>query len=146
MNKSKGFTLIETIVSIFIITLIFTVVTSLGLMKNNIENQIEHDSNIYETQNLLTYSKAVCKKEKSRGQIIVNAKNEQISFYNTLKTTHLVKEIKLSCHSDCLINGMNLYLTPKGKITSPNTINIKNEDEIQKVTIGVGIDTIRIKD
>ena len=84
MNKMRGFTLIETIISVFILTLVFTTVTSLGSMKNNIEKQIEYDSDIYEIQNLLTYSKALCKKDNSKGHILINAKNEDIYFYHML--------------------------------------------------------------
>lgn len=146
MNKAKGFTLIETIISVFIVTLLFTAVTSLGSMKNNIEKQIEYDSDIYEIQNLLTYSKALCKKENSKGHIFINGKAEEIYFYHALGGSAPVRKIKLSCNSDCLGEGMNLYLSDKGKITSGNTINIKNDEELQKITIGVGIDTVRVKE
>ena len=36
MKKSRGFTLLETVISIFIITIIFTTVSSIGAMKENI--------------------------------------------------------------------------------------------------------------
>ena len=146
MKNKNGFTLIETIISIFIVTLIFTAVTSLGSMKNNIEKQIEYDSDIYEIQNLLIYSKALCKKENSTGHILINSKADEIYFYNTSGGSAPIKKIKLSCNSDCLGESTNLYLSNKGKITSGNTINIKNDEQLQKITIGVGIDTIRIKD
>ena len=69
MKKSRGFTLLETVISIFIITIIFTTVSSIGAMKENIENDIEHDSDMYEIQNMLVLSKAACRKNDLTGYI-----------------------------------------------------------------------------
>ena len=58
MGKVKGFTLIETVISIFILTLVITITTSISAMNSNLENQLAYDSDIYEVQNFLTLSKA----------------------------------------------------------------------------------------
>ena len=48
MGKVKGFTLIETVISIFILTLVITITTSISAMNSNLEKQIAYDSDIYE--------------------------------------------------------------------------------------------------
>lgn len=146
MNKLKGFTLLETVISIFIITLVFTAVTSLEIMKDNLENEMECNSDIYEVQNMLILSKAVCKKDNNKGHMLINTKGKEIYFYLDSGGSSLFRKIKLSNNSDCLGKNINLYLTSRGKITSGTTITIKNAEEIENITIGGGVDTIKIKD
>ncbi|WP_294156654.1 prepilin-type N-terminal cleavage/methylation domain-containing protein [uncultured Clostridium sp.] len=146
MTREKGFTLIEIIVSIFIITMLFTAVISLNALKDNLEREIEYDSDIYEIQNMLTFSKVKCKQEDTKGHLLVNSRTDEIYFYCNTKGTLPIKKIGLSENSDCIAEIKNLYLSDKGKITAGNTIAVRKDGEIRQITIGVGVDNIRIKE
>ena len=142
MVRERGFTLIESIVSIFIITTVFTAVVSLNALKDNFHREIEYDSDIYGIQNILTFSKVKCKKENTKGHIVINSRTSEIYFYCNSKSSLPLKKIKLSGNSDCIAEINNLYVTDTGKITSGNTISVGSSGEI----IGVGVDNIRIKE
>ena len=146
MNKKvDGFTLIETIATLSIVTLIFTSITSFGIMKGNIEKEIEYDLDVYEIQNLLTLSKAKCKKDNIRGEILINTKNDEMYFYYGINGGKLFRKITLSNDSDYIGKNTNIYLNDRGTLTNATTIYVKNSGEINNITIGVGVDTIRIK-
>lgn len=61
--KRHGFTLIETMVSLFILTMLFSIGISLSKFSNNLSAHIESTGYIYEIQNLLSYGKAVCREK-----------------------------------------------------------------------------------
>ncbi len=145
MKKHVGFTLLETVISIFIITVIFTTVSSMGAMKDNIENDIEHDFDMYEIENILVLSKAACRKNDLTGYISINPEKDKLGFYCDVSSS-CFRDIKLSPSSDCIGENTNLYLSSKGKIKSGSTIYVKCDGRIESITIGVGIDTIRIKE
>lgn len=145
MKKSRGFTLLETVISIFIITIIFTTVSSIGAMKENIENDIEHDSDMYEIQNMLVLSKAACRKNDLTGYISINPGKDKLGFCYDVSSS-CFRYIELSPSSDCIGENTNLYISSKGKIKSGSTIYVKGAGKVESITIGVGVDTIRIKE
>ena len=89
-------------------------------------------------------SKAACRKENVNGHILINSKDEEMYFYYDGGISSLFRKINLSKNSDCLGKNTNIYLDDNGKIKSGTTISIKNDDDITKITVGVGVDTIRI--
>ena len=145
MKKSRGFTLLETVISIFIITIIFTTVSSIGAMKENIENDIEHDSDMYEIQNMLVLSKAACRKNDLTGDISINPGKDKLGLWYDVSSSCL-RYIELSPSSDCIGKNTNLYISSKGKFKSGSTIYVKGAGKVESITIGVGVDTIRIKE
>lgn len=145
-KKKKGFTLLETIITISMLMIIFASGTSLGIMKSNIENEIKKDSDIYEIQNLLTLSKAKCKKDNTTGKLLINKKENKLYFYSAIDKGSPFRTISLSNDSDYLAESSNIFLNHKGRLLSADTIYVKNNDEVNSVTIGVGVDTVRIKD
>ena len=148
MYKSqKGFTLLETIISIFILIIIFTTATSIGIMKKNIESDMNKDSDIYEIQNLMTLSKAQCRKENADGVVLIDKKNNELNFYSEKRMRSPLKKITLTSESDYLGNNSNMRLSNKGRFSNGTTIYVKNDNnQVSSITIGVGVDTIKIKD
>ena len=57
--KNYGFTLIETMVSIFILTILFSVGVSLSKFGSYLSHDMENTAYVYEIQNLLSYGKLV---------------------------------------------------------------------------------------
>ena len=146
-KSQKGFTLLETIISIFILITIFTTATSIGIMKKNIESDINKDSDIYEIQNLMTLSKLQCARDKAGGKILIDKKNNQMFFYCGTSKKSPMKKITLSSESEYLGNNSNILLDNKGKFLNGATIYVKNDNnQVDSITIGVGVDTIKIKD
>ena len=146
-KNQKGFTLLETIISISILIIIFTTATSIGIMKKNIESDINKDSDIYEIQNLMTLSKNQCARDKVRGMILIDKKNKQMFFYCGTSNESLLKKITLSSESEYVGNNSSIFLNNKGRFSNGTTIYLKNDNnKISSITIGVGVDTIKIKD
>jgi len=143
--KRYGFTLIETIVSIFILNILLCVGLCLSKLENNLSHDIENTAYVYEIQNLISYGKAICKEQNKIGKILVKYKDNQIRFIGgdgkIEKTINLPNEIKI------INNDITVLITSSGKISQGNTIKLVDEyGERQEITIGVGVDLIVIKD
>ena len=143
--KKYGFTLIETVVSIFILTILFSVGVSLSKLGSNLLHDMENKAYVYEIQNLLSYGKAVCKEKNKYGKITVKSSRNEIRFIegwdNIEKIINVPKEIKI------INNDISVLITPNGKISKGTTIKLIDKyGERQDITIGVGVDLIDIKD
>ena len=145
--KKCGFTLIETVVSIFIITILFSTGVSLSEIGNKLSHDMKNTAYVYEIQNLLTYGKAVCMETNKSGKIIINSSENNIYFIDawdnveSKKTVDLPKEIRI------LAKNKSMKIDRDGKITQGNTITLLNNyGERQDITVGVGVDLIDIKD
>ena len=57
--KNYGFTLIETVVSIFILSILLSVGLSLSKLGSTLSHDMENTSCVYEIQNILSYGKLV---------------------------------------------------------------------------------------
>ena len=144
MNR-YGFTLIETVVSIFIITILFSVGISLSKFGSNLSHDMENTAYVYEIQNLLSYGKAVCMEKNKYGKITVKSSENKLRFIegwdNIEKIINLPKEIKI------ISNDISVLITPDGRISQGNTIKLIDKyGQRQDITIGVGVDLIVIKD
>ena len=145
MKKKYGFTLIETVASIFILTILFTVGLILSKLGNDLAHDMENTEYVYEIQNLLSYGKAVCKEKNKYGKITVKASINEIRFIegwdNVEKVVKLSKEIKI------ISKDISVLITPNGKISKGDTIQLIDKyNQKQDITIGVGVDFIDIKD
>lgn len=85
--KKKGFTLIEVIASLSIILIIFSLTLSVKDIYSTISNDIESKSALYDVENLLSYSKAYCKKNKKSGEIQIDNIRNRILFEKDGLTT-----------------------------------------------------------
>lgn len=141
--KRCGFTLIETVVSIFILTILFSVGISLSRLGGNLSHDMENRGYIYEIQNLFTYGKAVCSEKNKYGKVTIKSSKNEIRFIegwdNIEKTISLPKGMQI------ISGDMSVLITPNGKISKGNTIKIIDKHgERQDITIGVGVDLIDI--
>lgn len=142
--KKDGFTLIEVVVSLFILVILFGTGISLGKLGSNIYYDITIDSYVYEVQSLLSYGKALCKEKNQYGKFNINTKTNEIAFIerwdNIEKTIVLPKDIKFQ-------KNLTVFVTPEGKIEQGNTITLidKNGNKYE-ITIRVGVDLIVIKE
>lgn len=144
--KKAGFTLIETVVSIFILTILFSVGTSLNKFGDNLSSDMKNTAYIYEIQNLLSYGKAVCREKNKYGKITIHYKKQQIRFIegadNIEKVINMPEEISIDGEK-----YLSILITPDGKISKGITIELRDENkEKHTITIGVGVDFIVIKD
>lgn len=142
MNK-KGFTLIEVIASLSIILIIFSLTFSAKTIHSTISNEIQCKSALYDVENLITFSKAYCKKNKTIGKIQVDNMKNKITLSSegrkVIKKVYLPKEIK--------INGCNICMkvNSNGLINKGNTIEFKDDkNNLYKITIAAGIDYITV--
>lgn len=143
--KKNGFTLIETIVSIFILTILFSVGTSLNKLGNNLSKDMKNTAYVYEIQNLLSYGKAVCREKNKYGKITIDSRKNQIRFIegadNIEKIIKMPKEISINEE-----RHQSIFITPDGKISRGITIELIDDyKEKYDITIGVGVDLIVIK-
>ena len=143
--KKYGFTLIETVVSMFILCILFSVGLSLSKLGSTLSRDMENAAYVYEIQNLLSYGKAVCMEKNKYGKITVKSSENEIRFIegwdNIEKIINLPKEIKI------INNDISVFITPSGKIAQGNTIKLVDKyGQRQDITIGVGVDLIVIKD
>ena len=143
--KKYGFTLIETVVSIFILTFLFSIGMSISKLGSDLSHDMKNTSYVYEIQNLLSYGKAVCKDKNKYGKITVKSSENEISFIegwdNIEKIIKLPQEIKI------INNDISVLITSSGKISQGNTIKLIDKyGQRQDITIGVGVDLIVIKE
>lgn len=144
--KKNGFTLIETMVSIFILTVLFSIGTSLNKLGSNLSKDMKNTVYVYEIQNLLSYGKAVCREKNKYGKITIDSRNNQIRFIertdNIEKIINMPKEISINEE-----RYQSIFITPDGKISRGITIELIDDyKEKYDITIGVGVDLIVIKD
>lgn len=143
--KKYGFTLIETVVSIFILTILFSVGVSISKLGSDLAQHMKNKEYVYEIQNLLSYGKAVCKEKNKYGKITVKSSKNEIRFTegwdNIEKIINLPKEIKI------INKDISVLITPDGKILQGNTIKLADKyGQRQDITIRVGVDLIVIED
>lgn len=143
--KKDGFTLIEMVVSIFILTILFNVGISLNKFGSNLSDDMKNTACVYEIQNILSYAKAVCRDKNKYGKITVDSRKNEIRFVEGAdkieKIINLPKEISI------VDRYTSILITPDGKISNGTTIELVDEHrEKQDITIGVSVDLIVIKD
>jgi prepilin-type N-terminal cleavage/methylation domain-containing protein len=143
--KKFGFTLIETMISICILTILFSIGISQSKFGNNLIHDIEKTDYIYEIQNLISYGKAMCREKNKYGEIIIDSRKNEIKFVEGWDS--IEKSIKLPKEVALIPKNKSMLIGPEGKIVQGNTITlVDNYKEKQDITISVGGDLITIKD
>ena len=145
--KKCGFTLIETVVSIFILSILFSVGLSLSKLRSGLSSDMGNTAYVYEIQNLLSYGKAVCMEKNKSGKIVVACNENKIYFIDVRENAESKKTVDLPKEIRILSKIESMKIDGDGKITQGNTITLlDNYGERQDITIGVGVDLIVIKD
>lgn len=152
--KKHGYTLIEIMVSIFILTVLFSAGMSQSKFANNLVHDMEKTDYVYEIQNIISYGKAMCREKSKYGEIIIDYKKKEIRFIegwdNIEKIIQLPQEVKIipdekSTSIDS--KEKKILIDPEGKIKVSTTITLVDKYmEKQYVSIGVGGDLVTIKE
>ncbi|HBJ2622308.1 prepilin-type N-terminal cleavage/methylation domain-containing protein [Clostridium botulinum] len=141
--KKKGFTLIELIASLSIIIIIFSLTLSVSDIHSTISNDIKSKSALYDVENLLSYSKAYCKKNKKNGEIQIDNIRNKILFGENAKK--IVKQVDLTGKFKIINKNDCIQVRSNGHIKQGKTIVFQdNKNNIYKITIATGIDPINI--
>ncbi|MDU5110918.1 MAG: prepilin-type N-terminal cleavage/methylation domain-containing protein [Clostridium sp.] len=145
----KGYTLIEVII-VLSIMLLLSSLASLGykFYKNSVE-KIKLESTALEVRDLLSFSKAYCRKNEITGNLSVELDRKSISFTVDNNKAPIKKVIKLE---DGLEIGSNFSgnnkVSEEGFITKAGTINIRSAylNKSLELKVSVGNDIIRVSD
>lgn len=145
----KGYTLIEVII-VLSIMLVLSSLASLGykFYKNSVE-KIKLESTVLDVRDLLSFSKAYCRKNKVYGNLTVSLDRKSIIFTVDNKKAPIKKIISLE---DGLEIGSNFRgnntVNEEGFITKAGTINIRSSylNKFLEIRVSVGNDIIRISD
>lgn len=143
--KRDGFTLIETIISVFILAILFSVGISLNKLAINLSSDMENTAYVYEIQNILTYGKAICREKNKYGKITIDPNKKEIRFIEG--TDKIEKTLKIPKNISMDGKYRSILITPNGKISRGTSIVlIDNHMERDTITVGVGVDYIAVKD
>lgn len=145
----KGYTIIELIIVLSIMLLL----SNLALVgyrsyKNSVE-KIKLESTALEVRDLLSFSKAYCRKNEITGNISVELNRKSIYFTVDDKKASIKKIIKIE---DGIEIGSNFKgnntVNEEGFITKAGTINIRSSylNKSLELKISVGNDIIRVSD
>lgn len=142
-KKKNAYTLIETVVVIFIIIILFTIISGIGSSIKKVKDYINARGSLLEITSVISYGKYYCRKSESQGVIRIYKKTGEVvleeisSEYKELRRIKIPKGLRF-------VDNVELYINNKGQIQS-NSIRILNEDgELYKITIATGVDTINI--
>lgn len=143
--KKSGFTIIETIISLFIILILCSGVASIGNLETNIYKDIENEGFMYEIHDFLTLVKSKCKVESTPGNIIVDPIKNRINYsYGNFEDSRFI-----SMPSGIKIQNktVSIPIDLSGRFNKACSIEIKNYfNELKSVKIRVGVDYINLND
>lgn len=143
----KGYTLIELIVVLSIITIFSSIVViNIGKVKEKMYD-IQFKNLEAEVKSLLSFGKSYCRKNKVPGEIAIGLDGKTILFQVTGIKAPIIKRISFGEDIEVLSNinssGNSNNITQEGYIKSAGTITIKGKKKRTEITISVGNDIIR---
>lgn len=141
--KSKGFTIIETVISLFIALIILTYSSSERTFDKNIYRDIESDGFIYEVYDFITYSRLKCRSENKSGSIIVSPSDNKIYYKIGGSTT--MESIKAPDSISLSGKRITIPIREDGRLNKAETILFQDSfNRTRKITIRVGVDYISL--
>ncbi len=152
-KKKKGFTLVETIAYLSILSIVTMIFIQGFSFLKTIKDNIIIEKDINKIHSFLTLGKSISKEKGRRGRISYD-KNENTLFYEEIYSSDERNEkITLSeslenVKIESIREGSDfLLINEKGSITTPCTISIKDSREVKhKITINIGGGTIDVKE
>lgn len=143
--RKKGFTLIETIITLFVIVILFSGAASVGSFESKIYKDIESDGFLYEIHDFLTYAKLKSKFENKPGKLIVVPVENKI--YYTNDNSEIIKSLSVPNSMKITSRGMAIPIDASGRINKSDSIEFQNYfNELKSIKIRVGIDYINLND
>lgn len=148
--KKKGYTLIELVAVIAIITILlgsgFTIVKTIEHMKA----EVQLEDIIYEVMDILTYAKAYCRKNYCIGEIVMDESEKEIIFQYVDKNDinkKIIGKREVVPHDIGISNNFAsklIKIDDDGFITGGGTITIRYKGSINQLTVAVGNDLITV--
>lgn len=143
--KKKGFTVLETMVSLFIILIVFSCAAASGNIDKNIYRDIESEGFQYEVHDLLTYAKLRSKVNYECARITVSPEENRI--YYEYGNPSSIKPIKVPDSMTIVSDRKTYALNERGRVNDSGTIKFQNYfNELKKIGIRVGVDYINLDD
>lgn len=148
MMRKEGYTLIELIIVLSIITLLSTVgFGGVKYFKDKIES-LKLQNNVYEVRGLLSFAKSYCRKNEVVGNIAISKNKKDVVFeviernHQLTKILNLDDNIKVTSNFQNGINNIN----KEGFIKTAGTITLSYKDKLIEIKVSVGNDIIRVND
>lgn len=151
MRRTRGVTLIETIVSITLLIILLSI-GSLGYnFFNKINKELKNEAIISEITDLIIYGKSYCSNYETSGKIVFNNSDEnreirftvngvRIATINNFSDLYFVKD-----DGSKIEEAFWLDINNTG-VATPMTITLMNkENEKHKITIAVGSNRVRYR-
>lgn len=146
MIRKKGYTLIEVIVVLSIITILSTAIIGGTKYFKNKSESLKFQNIAYEVKSLLSFAKSYCRKNNVVGNIVISNDRKSIFFEVSDSRYKLNRIIQLESGIEI---GSNFKLgrtkvNDEGFIKEAGTITLSdNNSKFIKITISVGNDIIR---
>ncbi len=147
-EKNKGFTLIEIIVVMAIVSIISTIVFLEIKSYRSLKNHIDAEYFNNEIVDFINYGRHDCIINECDGHIIFQRNNNMVEFYENSELKDKIDiPVGFSITSNDVTTGDNLiYINNTGVVTTPCSLMYTDRNEnLHIVTIGVGTANVEIK-
>lgn len=147
IRKHKGVTLIETIVTLVILSILFSIGTIGYSFFNKVTTEMKNEEIIYEIVDLITYAKIYCKNKNTTGVIFFN--NNEIEFLVNRKKVVMIENLGdlylINLDDNPIAGELILNINKNGIATPMSIILVNNSGERYEITIAVGSNRVRCK-